>query len=286
MSNWVPSHDDLGNHPKRKKLSRRLDMRPWETVGMLHYLWWWVLQYAPDGDLSGFDATEIADGIEWPGDPDELTQALIHAGFIDSDMRVHDWDDNGGRLFKYRQANASRMRDTRAKHVRNTCDAQVAHVQGRGEERRVEEKTESKTLVGKPTPRKQSFNGQAQSLFDHWQRVFAREAERMTFTADRKRCVEARLREGITPDTIKAAVEAARSDSWWNGEGDGEWKADLKTICGKGSTVERLAFGKDRTTNPHDLRVRNLRELRQRMGDPAVKSMCETPELWQEVLGA
>ena len=51
----------------------------------------------------------------------------------------------------------------------------------------------------------------------------------------------ARLAEGIAPATIDEAVTNARADPWWNGTRDGEWKADIKTICGKGSTVENLA---------------------------------------------
>jgi len=63
----------------------------------------------------------------------------------------------------------------------------------------------------------------------------------MSFTKDRERAVTARLREGIAPEVIDEAVTNARGDPFWNGAKDGEWKADIKTICGKGSTVENLA---------------------------------------------
>ena len=77
--------------------------------------------------------------------------------------------------------------------------------------------------------------------FDHWRATFPEETQRMSLTKDRARAISARLAEGIAPGTIDQAVNNARGDPWWNGAKDGEWKADIKTICGKGSTVENLA---------------------------------------------
>ena len=37
------------------------------VIGHLLCLWWWAQAYAPaDGDLSGFDADDLADAAEWP----------------------------------------------------------------------------------------------------------------------------------------------------------------------------------------------------------------------------
>ena len=77
--------------------------------------------------------------------------------------------------------------------------------------------------------------------FEHWRATFPEETRRMSLTKDRQRAISARLAEGIAPSTIDEAVTNARGDPWWNGAKDGEWKADIKTICGKGSTVENLA---------------------------------------------
>jgi hypothetical protein len=81
----------------------------------------------------------------------------------------------------------------------------------------------------------------------------------MSFTKDRERAVTARLREGIAPEVIDEAVTNARGDPFWNGAKDGEWKADIKTICGKGSTVERLAARSKQQRSGMDM-------LRQRYG--------------------
>lgn len=77
--------------------------------------------------------------------------------------------------------------------------------------------------------------------FEHWKQVFPRETAQLTYTIDTRRAVEARLREGIPPGVIDQAVTNAKRAPWWNGVQDGIWKAHLKKICGKGSTVETLA---------------------------------------------
>lgn len=96
---WIESHAELANHPKTKRLARLLEESVPSVIGRLHLLWWWCVQYAPDGDLSRWDAADIADACMWDGDPDVLLQALCRAGFVDqteSGYAVHDWEDHAG----------------------------------------------------------------------------------------------------------------------------------------------------------------------------------------------
>lgn len=138
---WIESHATLRDHPKRKRLSRALGLDMYGTVGLLNCLWWWAMDYAPDGDLARYQPADIADGIDYPGDPNQLVEALRDAGFLD-DMQIHDWGEYGEKLYRRRQANAERMRQTRAqktpavseettraKQVQRTCSARAAHVQ-------------------------------------------------------------------------------------------------------------------------------------------------------------
>lgn len=99
---------------------------------------------------------------------------------------------------------------------------------------------------GKPDPSPGNGPGPSKAAlvrgrFEHWRATFPEETRRMSLTKDRQRAIFARLTEGIAPSTIDEAVTNAGGDPWWNGARDGEWKADIKTICGKGSTVENLA---------------------------------------------
>jgi hypothetical protein len=110
-----------------------------------------------------------------------------------------------------------------------------------------------------PPAKAPSIASVARARFEHWRATFPNETAKMSFTKDRERAVTARLREGIAPEVIDEAVTNARGDPFWNGAKDGEWKADIKTICGKGSTVERLAARSKQQRSGMDM-------LRQRYG--------------------
>lgn len=139
QSAWIESHAALRDHPKLKRLARSLGISRREATGLLHWLWWWAMDYAPDGDLTDYTADDIADGVDWDGDPDKFITALRDAGFLDGQM-LHDWDEYGGKLQYRRRANAQRMRQARkptvpdpeptpAPPVPPTKPARATHVQ-------------------------------------------------------------------------------------------------------------------------------------------------------------
>lgn len=90
-------------------------------VGHLHFLWWWAVDYAEDGDLSQYDAFDVADAAGWDGDPDTFIDALVvcgpgeDSGFLDADKHLHDWSDYAGKLISQREANRERQRRFRKK---------------------------------------------------------------------------------------------------------------------------------------------------------------------------
>lgn len=129
---WIESNQELARHPKAKKAARMLGISVPAIVGHLHFLWWWCLEYAQDGDLSQFDDSDIADAAGWEGDAKQFVRALLDCGpgesfgFLeqskDGGILIHDWMDYAGRLIEKRQANTDRMRKARAKHVQRTCN--------------------------------------------------------------------------------------------------------------------------------------------------------------------
>ena len=155
---WIPSHQELRSHPKTKKAARKAGCSLPQMIGHLHMLWWWSMDHAPDGDLSKFDAEDLADAVEWDADPDVFVAALISCGpadghgFIRDDWQLHDWDEYGG---KYRKRVASATNAANARWhsapdasamrphaVRNAtaedpqCDSDAEAMQRRGEESR------------------------------------------------------------------------------------------------------------------------------------------------------
>jgi len=136
---WIESNQELASHPKAIKAARKLGISVPAVVGHLHFLWWWCLKYAQDGDLTRFDASDIAVAAGWEGDTGDFVTALVDCGPGDSmgfleqtdlGLAIHDWMDYAGRLIEKRQANTKRMQSARAKKVRSTGETRATHVQG------------------------------------------------------------------------------------------------------------------------------------------------------------
>lgn len=114
---WIPSHQSVVNHPKTRKLARRLDVSQAAAVGHLHALWLWALDYAPDGDLTKHDDEDISIGALWDGEPEALLSALTSCGWVDDlrgksgGMALHDWQEYGGKYVEKRRKDAERKRN-------------------------------------------------------------------------------------------------------------------------------------------------------------------------------
>lgn len=137
---WIESHDTLGRHPKTEEAARLLGIGIPQMIGHLHLLWWWCMEYAQNGDLTGFRPTVIARAAGWDGEPESFVAALIECGptpdkpgFLerthDGRLLVHDWWDYAGKLIEKRRANRERMRSARHAHVQDTCSTRATHMQ-------------------------------------------------------------------------------------------------------------------------------------------------------------
>lgn len=143
---YIESHQELGRHPKTRKAARLLGVSIPALIGHLHLLWHWSLDFAQDGDLSRHDPADIADAVYWEGDPEVFLAALRDcgigggSGFLDADengaLLLHDWYEYAGRLIERRQANAERMKNSRAKsstevspESQDTCAERAQNVQ-------------------------------------------------------------------------------------------------------------------------------------------------------------
>jgi hypothetical protein len=83
---------------KFKRLQRRLNDTRRGIVGLLESLWIGVAKNCPEGDVGRFSNEEIAIMVDWEGDADQLIEALIECGWIDSSdqyrLVVHDWHEH------------------------------------------------------------------------------------------------------------------------------------------------------------------------------------------------
>jgi hypothetical protein len=154
---WIESHTSLARHPKTLRLARILGIAVPAALGHLHLLWWWAIEYAPDGDVGRFDAGDLALACMWEGDETALLPALQRAGFVDQDGNLHDWHDYAGKLVDRRRRNAERMREDRAAHVADApsinsdaCEARAAHVQSEPDARVKLQNSTYRTVPNQP----------------------------------------------------------------------------------------------------------------------------------------
>ena len=129
---WIKSDQSLANHPKLILLARALGISKVEALGHLHLLWYWVLEYADDGELRYLDL--IPDACEWTGDQQLFLDALIEYGFIDTtydsetsdtEYHVHDWLDYSGALYEKRLYNRLKKQESREKMVQEEDDDDI-----------------------------------------------------------------------------------------------------------------------------------------------------------------
>lgn len=119
---WIESHQSLRNHPKVKKAARLAGISESEMIGRLHYLWWWALDYAPDGDVTKYSQDDIESAVDWEGTSGKFYKALLecgfngHCGLLEKSGRticIHDWHDYAGKLIERRADDAERKRNSR-----------------------------------------------------------------------------------------------------------------------------------------------------------------------------
>lgn len=93
-------------------------------------LWGWCIDNAPDGNLTGIYANELAIAAGWEGDEAAFLQAVTDSGFIDKDedtLCIHDWNDYAGRLIEQREIHKEQARERQKRFRQNhaKCNAKI-----------------------------------------------------------------------------------------------------------------------------------------------------------------
>jgi hypothetical protein len=115
---WIESHQALLSHRKTIRLARLLKIHKLTAIGLLHAIWWWCVDNAPDGFVSNSDLDGLSDGALWEGKPAVLIGALEDSRFVErleDGVQMHDWMDYAGKLIERRTADRDRLREHRAK---------------------------------------------------------------------------------------------------------------------------------------------------------------------------
>jgi uncharacterized phage protein (TIGR02220 family) len=75
-------------------------------------MWAYAAENQPDGDLSGYQAEELAMLLGYSGDATSMLQALKDCGFMDLDGMIHDWMEHNSyhKKFSVRAKKAAKAR--------------------------------------------------------------------------------------------------------------------------------------------------------------------------------
>lgn len=130
MLPWVQVYTNICEHPKTTNLVDALGITSKDTepemvaVGMLVALWTWAAKNAYNGDLCGVSARAIAKACGWKKDAQKLMKALVDCGWLDDDLKIHDWEEYAelyiNRIEFQKEQARERMRKTRAKKKAQT----------------------------------------------------------------------------------------------------------------------------------------------------------------------
>lgn len=82
---------------------------------------------------------------------------------------------------------------------------------------------------------------QAQRVFEHWRKAMGKNGSAV-FGSDRKRAVEARLKEGHSVEQLCKAIDGCANTPWNMGQNERHQRYDdLELICRSSSNVDRFA---------------------------------------------
>ena len=205
---WIRLHVDLFEHPKTARLARRLEINKVQTVGHLAALWSWALRYAPAGEITAYDADEIADGALWDGDSKRFLEELEACKWLErndrGEVRIHDWEEYGGRLLETKIRNRERAREYREKRAEPKADPDREAMQ---------ERTPEPTRKAKPKTPKVSEAAIAGSFARFW-RAYPKKASK----ADALKAWEKLKPSAELEAEIHTGLAAAKSSDQWTRE--------------------------------------------------------------------
>lgn len=130
---WIESHQNLERHPKRVDLSARMKWTKPETIGRLHLLWWWSLDFAEDGDLRKYNDDQIAEAMCVDiGHAGDLVEALVQARWLEREpyFRIRNWWSYIGRFLhvKYGKSDPDRIKRIKSAYAVTVTDTATVTV--------------------------------------------------------------------------------------------------------------------------------------------------------------
>lgn len=218
---WIESHQGLERHPKLLTLATKLNTDRYGAIGRLHCLWYWCLEYAPDGDLRKFDSQTIEKACDIP------LETLASCNFVDCKpfLRIHDWWDYAGRFIQNKFKNYPKKWMQIKKLYKGSP--------------RGTPKGDPKTVDQPYQPTNHTYT----DFLQVWEENKGRLPGIKEFSDDRKAAFSRLFREKPDMSYWKAVVQRLAASDFACGEGKDGWKATVDFLLRKWTHV-RIMEGK------------------------------------------
>lgn len=237
---WFKVDDKLHSHKKAAKAGDALAL--WVVAGS------WCSDHLTDGFVPDYMVGRLMPG------GDEMAQRLVDAGLWapgecdgETGWQFHGWDEYQPTRDDV-ESQRERERDKKRKQRRTpkgqfeaSPDVSPRDTDG------TPEGTPEGVTPSRPDPTRTRTKGQntrrpeVDSVFSAWVEATGRDPAKVMLTKDRRSRIEARLRDGYSPEDLIAAVRGVRHSTWHRGENDrGQRYDDLKTVLRDGGQVEKF----------------------------------------------
>lgn len=198
---------------KLRSLYKAIGCSQNEAIGILITLWLWGIDNAEmDGLIVSADRSDIAGvlqtGLSSTLEPESVVESLIDSGWIDDvggQLYLHDWEDWRSYYNRYvndKKKQAERMRRYRNKNADSdvtgdvSCDVtEIDQDQG--------EPTEPPE---KPEQTKEKPGSKYGQEFEEFWKIYPRKVDK----GQAYKTYKARIKDGFSPDDLKAAAESYR----------------------------------------------------------------------------
>ena len=218
---WFKVVEDTPDHPKVLGLARDLEIHSHHALGMLVALWAWVNRFAPDGNLSSYEAGDIEWALRWDGDPGRLVAALINRRLLDFDggeLSVHNWGDHAEKNKNAERKRAQRARRKADSHARVTDVSRDSHAAVTPPSRLEETEETEETEVAPPAG---SRRRDILSVWDHYLRYHPRARNtKITSKSKNWKLIADRLAEDFTPAQMCRAIDGLHAHPFNQGHND------------------------------------------------------------------
>jgi len=209
---WLKLEDTFYDHPKVRKLARRLTVNRAQAAGHLALLWSWALRHAPDGDLSQIDFEDIEEAAQWGGAHGDFVKACFDCAFLDQNgdqIAIHNWITRGGSFAenkrKQRNRDARKSQDETVPGLSRDSDGTATRLsRPRVEKSRVEYRSDKRA-------------DDIQEVWQHYRTHHPGTAKRLTSGRKEYQLIKARL-EDFDADQLKASIDGFHKSPWHTGQ--------------------------------------------------------------------